>query len=90
MKITTSTYPRPGKGGFALFHSGQIDQMMEQGSGLIKAEYNTNFRSTPYEGRILCDKKEDTFHFVAEKEGSMTLITLKNTDFGDVIILVEP
>ena len=90
MKITTSTYPRPGMGGFALLHSGQIGQMKEQGNGLIKAEFNTNFRPNPYEGRILCDKKEDTFHFIAEKEGSTTLITLKNADFGEVMILIEP
>lgn len=92
MKITTSTYPRPGMGGFALFHRGQIDQMLEQGYGLIKAQYNYNYKFVkkgPNWGQAFYEQKEDTFRFVTEKEGSMAFVTLTNEDFGEVVLLIE-
>ena len=92
MKITTSTYPRPGMGGFALLHSGQIDQMMEQGNGLIMAQYNYNYKYEkigPNWGQAYYEQKEDTFRFVTEKEGSMAFVTLTNADYGEVLMLIE-
>ena len=89
MKITTSTYPRPGMGGFALIGQYQVDTLLSEENGLIKAEYNYNYRQRA-DGSTYYEQKAESFHFQTEREGFNALVTLSNEEFGTVIMLIEP